>query len=109
MDLSKHIVADWATLKIEDAEIDLYGRDSAKFKAMTHEDARRLKDGKTMPPEEIEQMNFDRVCALTKDIRGIELDGQPVKDAAKLYKLAPGLFEKAQVFLLQRANFLPNA
>lgn len=109
MDLSKHIVADWATLKIEDAEIDLYGRDSAKFKVMVHEDARRLKDGKTLTPEEIEAQSFERVCSMTKDIRGIELDGEEVKDPAKLYKLAPGVLEKAQVFILQRANFLPKA
>lgn len=109
MDLSKHIVADWATLKIEDAEIDLYGRDSAKFKAMVHEDARRLKDGKTLSPEEVESENFQRICAMTKDIRGIEMDGAPVKDPAQVYKLAPGIFEKVQVFILQRANFLPKA
>jgi hypothetical protein len=109
MDLNKHIVADWATMKIEDAEIDLYGRDSAKFKSMIHEEARRLKDGKAITPEQIDLENFSRICALTKDIRGIEMNGDPIKDPEKLYKLAPGIFEKAQIFILQRANFLPKA
>lgn len=109
MDLKQHIVAEWATLKIEDAEIDLYGRDSHMFRAMIHEEARRIKDGTDVTPEESEKQSFARMCAMTKDIRGVELDGQEVKDPATLYSLAPGLYERAQLFLLSRANFLPKA
>lgn len=109
MDLSKHIVADWATLKIEDAEIDLYGRDSAKFKDMAHEFERTRDKEKQDTVADIEKRAFDRVVAMTKDIRGVELDGKPIKDAAKLYTLAPGIYEAALQFMNGRANFLPNA
>lgn len=109
MDLSKHIVADWATLKIEDAEIDLYGRDSAAFKNMVHEFDRTRDKDKQDTVADIEKRAFDRVVAMTKDIRGVELDGKPVKDAQQLYTLAPGIYESALTFMNGRANFLPKA
>lgn len=109
MDLNKHIVADWATMRIEDAEIDLYGRDSAKFKSMIHEFDRTRDKSKEDSVAEIEKRAFDRVVMMTKDIRGIELDGKPVKDANELYTLAPGVYEQALEFLNRRSNFLPKA
>lgn len=109
MDLKQHIVADWATLKIEDAEIDIYGRDSAKFKAMIHEFERTRDKDKQDSIADIEKRAFDRTVAMTKEIRGIELDGKEITDAAQLYSLAPGVYETALNFLNQRANFLPKA
>lgn len=109
MDLSKHIVADWATLKIEDAEIDLYGRDSAKFKDMVHAFERARDKEKQDTVADIEKRAFDRTVAMTKEIRGIELDGKPVTDAQQLYTLCPGIYEQALEFLNRRSNFLPKA
>jgi hypothetical protein len=109
LDLKRHIVAEWATLKIEDAEIDLYGRDSTKFRDMAHESERTRDAKKTDSVADVEKRAFDRVVMMTKEIRGIEMDGVPVTDAAQVYKLAPGLYDSALDFLSSRANFLPIA
>lgn len=109
MDLKQHIVADWATLKIEDAEIDIYGRDSARFKTMIHEFERTRDKTKEDTIADIEKRAFERMVLMTKEVRGIELDGKPVKDAAKLYTLAPGVYEQALDFMNRRSNFLPKA
>ena len=109
MDLKQHIVAEWATLKIEDAEIDIYGRDSTKFRDMVHEFERTRDAKKTDSVGDVEKRAFDRVVMMTKEIRGIELDGKPMRDAAQIYKLAPGLYDAVLDFFSSRANFLPIA
>ena len=109
MDLAKHTVTDWATLKIEDAEIDIYGRDSKKFRDMVRDFERTRDRSKEDTIADIEQRAFDRTIAMTKAIRGIELDGKPIKDAAQVYTLAPGIYEAVMQFMNSRANFLPKA
>lgn len=120
MDLKGLKVANSATLKLrhpvtgkelKGVELELMGRDSAEFRRMVHEDARKMQErqGKADDPESVEERSLQRTAALTVAIRGLEEDGKPISDAVRLYQEYPWVYEQAQAFILSRANFLPKA
>lgn len=108
MDLSKYIVSPVSTLKIDGAEFDMYGRDSAEFRDLLRQDE-RAKLATPDVTESVEDMVMRRTIAMTKDIRGVTNGGKEVTDAALIYKQAPDIFEAVLAHWTQRGNFLPKA
>lgn len=118
MDFANLKVSDTATLKlknpktgliIDGAEIDLMGRDCTVFKQMVREEARMQAQGIKQDVDSVEENSLKKTAQMTVAIRGVEENGKPITDALYLYKTYPWAFEQAQLFILTRSNFLPNA
>ena len=121
MDLSSLLPSDCATMTLRHPAtgadmpgmtISLYGTDSAKFRELQKDAAREIlsrKRGSDVDMDAADKKAIARLAELTVSIEGIEDGGKPVTDAAILYTKFKWVREQADVFIADRANFLPSA
>ena len=92
---------------IEGAEIVMLGRDSKAFRNLVYEQAKLGALSEDVKAND--ERNLERCCTLVVSISGIEEDGVPITDPMKLFTGYPWALEQAQVFILNRANFIQPA
>lgn len=95
--------------------IKLLGSDSKEWKQAARAiKARALKQGKKkLSDDEIEQMPFELLAAVTIGWEGVEENGKKVKftkeEAKRIYESVPVIAEQVDKFVGDRENFLPKA
>lgn len=94
--------------------ITMYGTDSAAYKELDREIARRNAERRgPVSPKVAEDQMMERLVALTKGWRGLTEDGKELKyspqEAERFYRAYPHYADLATAFAFDRRNFFPTA
>ncbi len=90
--------------EMEGCYLVVYGSDSKVYRQMLLDVARERVDKKDDADAPIRG-----IARLVKEIHGLEENGKPIADPFYLLTNYPWVREQADVFVMKRANFLPNA
>lgn len=97
---------------IEGVTITVYGQDSEIFRAESRKvqakcaDYIRKNRGKSIPPEDYERLEKNKVIACTKEIKGLSYKGQPLTDPQELFTRFPWALEQVVQGMMDRSNFI---
>lgn len=119
-DLSEVEQNDTATIKLVhpstgdelDACVIVYGQDSDVFRSESRKLQHKMAQyaqrnrGKSMPPEDFERLDKQKVVACVKEIKGLAYKGQPMTDAAEVFTKFPWVHEQVVQGIMDRGNFI---
>lgn len=117
MDIGRLVTSETAEITIRDnlgqetdLVIEVYGSDSAKYRALTKEIAALKRENAY---EDTAENDAKHLAQLTKTWRNASLNGEELEPTLenfeRVYKVSAPIRDQVNIAILRRANFLPKA